>query len=462
MSVLTSCCWLRPLLLAIVLNLSALADRAAAAAEESPESCDELALRAVPRDKAARAALLRELAGARERCLAHPAFLATLGGALLDDGDIEHALLWLERALLLDPNLLGARADLALALAAGGDRHALDELVREWGSRTDVPPALVERLAQAVVAGSPASRWAVSREMTVLAGYESNLNQSPRLAELTITPPGGGPIDLPLLQALKPRPGGALLADGAVQAGYRQGDSAWWLAGVSAVGRVAPGNAETGWHLVQAAASYVLTGQPWRLRFAAAELWYGGSLADPYRLDRFAVTFELDARGCLNRAQVEAERRRYAQVSVGDGRLRGLQVSVQCALDASSRWLGSVSGRYGTDEPTDGRRAGGEQIRWSLGLRLQGRIAAQRTLDLGLRYGEIRDAEGYSPLLQNNAPRRQRQLQTAAELTQALGHANSGRPVLAVLQVQGLRQRSNIRLFSYDSLSVYSGLRWQW
>ena len=434
-----------------------------AARAETVLSCDELALQAVPRDRAARAEHLRLLEQARQRCLAHPAFLAALGGALLDDGDLDQALLWLERALLLDPTLLGARADLALALAAGGDRRALVDLVQEWGSRTDVPLGLVERLAQAMAADRlPAqSRWTVLRELTLLAGYENNLNQSPRLAELTITPPGG-PIDLPLLEALEPRPGGALMADAKFQAGYRADDRQWWLAGISAVGRLAPSVGETDWHVVQVAGSHLFEARPWRFRLAASELWYGGQLAEPYRLDRLSLSVERDLGHCLGRSQVDGERRHQRRTPVGDGRLLGIQLSAQCALDAPRRWLGTVTGRYGIDRPTDDGRAGGDQSRWGIGLRLQGQMAEQRRLDAALRYGDIRDALGYSPLLLNNARRRQRPLQFGVEIAQPLALVlGAGGPNL-VLQLQGLRQRSNLELFDYRALAIYGGVRWQW
>src|SRR5690606_22160978 len=109
-------------------------------------ACDAVAATPWPLTLAGRQVLLRRLEAMRERCMDRPAFLAMLGGAWLEDGDPAQALVWLERALLLDPDSLPARADHALALAALGEPAALRELALEWQRRPDMPALLRARI----------------------------------------------------------------------------------------------------------------------------------------------------------------------------------------------------------------------------------------------------------------------------------------------------------------------------
>ena len=81
--------------------------------------------------------------------------------------------------------------------------------------------------------------------------------------------------------------------------------------------------------------------------------------------------------------------------------------------------------------------------------------------DLTLRYTQVDDLEGYSPLLENNLKRITRPLQFGIELArpadEALLHGAD-----YVLQLQGIRQGSNLPLFAYTSVAAFGGLRWRW
>ena len=81
--------------------------------------------------------------------------------------------------------------------------------------------------------------------------------------------------------------------------------------------------------------------------------------------------------------------------------------------------------------------------------------------DATLRSSEVRDDQGYNVLLENDARRWLRQYQFSAELIYrptlpALADAQ------AVLQIHMVRQASNLPLFAYGALSLYTGLRWGW
>ncbi len=109
-------------------------------------TCAEQSRANWPESLTARRARIAELQRLRHLCIDDAAFLALLGAMLLEDGDAEQALVWLERSLLLDPDSLGARVDHALALAALGQPGALKEVADALRTRGDVPPALRARL----------------------------------------------------------------------------------------------------------------------------------------------------------------------------------------------------------------------------------------------------------------------------------------------------------------------------
>ena len=110
-----------------------------------PDLCGDLSQAAWPTGASARRARLQRLDLVRQLCASHGPFLAALGALWLEEGEPNQALLWLERALLLDPGNLGAQADHALALAALGEPAALAELAKAWAGRTDVPAALRDK-----------------------------------------------------------------------------------------------------------------------------------------------------------------------------------------------------------------------------------------------------------------------------------------------------------------------------
>ena len=233
-------------------------------------SCDMLAASAWPRSKAERDELLLRLEAARQACTNHAPFLATLGGNWLEAGQPDQAVLWLERALMLDPDQLAAQADYALALSALGDSTARRDLLERWAQRNDIPRLVWLRLqgtnGAVAAAGNgqaaASSRWAQIREFGLYAGYESNLDRSPRLTELTLTPPDGT-VQLPLAQPIKPRQGSAAVAELSWQTAYSPRQGSLLQFGLIGTARAAPTQSETDWNYLQFAASI---GQRWRVK----------------------------------------------------------------------------------------------------------------------------------------------------------------------------------------------------
>lgn len=435
-------------------------------------ACGQLARAPWPRQPSGRRAHLQRLESIRFQCVGDADFLAALGALWLEEGEPNQALIWLERALLLDPGHLGAQADLALGLAAIGQPTALDELVTSWQRRTDIPGALRQRLLAAKGA-SPSDplppvrlgqtsdgRWVSYLEATVLAGYESNLDHSPRLNELTLTPPGG-PVDQPLATPLVPRRGMTSSMDLSWQLASSPQAGQIWRVGANVSGRSTPTEHKTDWHHVQAAGSGSRQWGPWRGQVELSATWIGGALNEPYRLLRLSATGERQAMGCTLRLALEGERRTQSVTTSADSQANSILWSSQCPAPGLTGWAWGAAVRAGIDRPLDADRPGGIQRLWSLGGRLSGTLGPASRLDLNLRFSRVADDDGYSVLLEDNARRRLLQSQLSVEWTRGLAQAGWSHADL-IVQVQAIRQRSNLALFRFDSASAYAGLRWAW
>lgn len=454
------------------------APAAAAPPQAVPIRCDALASSVWPRTTIERRRLIDRLSDGRDACKDHAAFLALLGALWLDEGDPDQALLWLERALLIDPGQLGAQADHALALAAQGDHSARQELLSAWRGRADVPAVVLARL-QAMAPSSQAGggaagnggngsggqqteRWLHVRELTVAHGYESNLNQSPRLNELTITPPDDPPLTLPLPEPQTPRPGQASVLELGWQSAYTPANGYLLQAGVQAVGRSAPGNHDTDWHSVQGALAMIGRWSGWRASLHWTGTWFGGNLNQPYKAHRASAQLETVHWQCQHRWSLDHERRTQAGGEfLNTGQSLGLSLAALCPV-GTSRWMAGLALRAAEDRPFDDQRPGGTQRQVSAGLRLLGPLPGDLRLEVSLRYTRSRDAEGYNPLLADGARREMTPRSLAVELTRPVDLAAGGVSGEMLLQVQGVRQGSNIPLFKYSAITGLVGGRLRW
>lgn len=395
-----------------------------------------------------------------------------LGAHWLEEGDATRALLWLERALLLAPDLLGAQADYALALLALGERSPRDELLQQWQGRADVPPSIRDRLARADErprrpppgaastgeTAQPPARWAHAGEVELLAGYDSNLDQSPRLDEFVITPPGG-PIAIPITQ--RPRAGSATALEASWQLGHSPAPGWIVQTGVHASGRHSPDQPATDWWAVRLAAGAALRLDGWRLQLQTGGSWTQGPLGDPYRIARVSLALEREALGCQQRFTLDHDRRDDRGDGIDGGRILAAGWSALCAVEPLARLRLGLSVAHADDQPTDARRPGGRQRQQTLGLRAQAPLGGGWSADLALRLQWARDERGYDPLLADGARRWLRPLQLGLQLTRR-AELGLARDADWLLQFQAGRQRSNLAVFRYELFSFYGGLRFRY
>lgn len=450
-------------------------------AEERPiaaaVSCLHDELMRWPATVVARKALIARLNGVRLACMEDAAFLALLGALQLEDDDIEQALIWLERSLLLDSDNLSAQADFVIAMFRRGEPGPAMALALAWADRDDVPVPLRGRLSQVLArrAGllarsvtAVAVGWSHQADVALLYGHENNLDRSPQLSELTLTVPDGS-IVLPVVSA--PRQGRAWLATAAYQFAWSSGQRLALRGGLSASARRSSRQGSTDWEQQQAAlgGTFQAAGLRWSLDHQA--IWVGGPLGDPFHQARTVLMAEWATGTCRLRASYDDEQRRQSRRRDLDAQYQGGVAGLQCALYDSRIGLG-MSLRGGRDSPRTPDRPGGDQQVSALGLRGVVLLAASWRLELNLRQTLSRDSAGYSALLENNAVRWLRLSQATAELTIPLnrytafvetgGNGQTGSTLELLIQIQAARQRSNLPLFVYRADSAYTGLRWTW
>lgn len=422
-----------------------------------------------PEGLTARRARIAELQRLRPQCLDDAAFLALLGALLLDDGDAEQALVWLERSLLLDPDSLGARVDHALALAALGEPGPLEEIANALRRRADVPPALRARLYPSEQRSAfvwPPVRlghalrpsWGAQGEISLVTGHEGNLDRSPRLSELTLTLPDGVLV-LPVES--QPRSGAASLGAAALQLAYAPQAATVLRTGVILAARAASSQRATDWHQWQWAASAGHTFNGLRGQLDLSVGGIGGPLGEPYALRRLGLSVETQLQDCRVRVTLEREQRIQSATANLDSRTDAWLASLQCPSPVGQGWHWLLDLRAGRDQPDSPDRPGGLQRASAAGLRLAGTAWRGALLELALRTGTARDALGYSPLLDNNAPRRMALHQLSVEMALPLHRADTQR-LEAIFKWQAAYQSSNLPLFRYRANSAYGGLRWLW
>lgn len=442
---------------------------------------------------------LDQMLAALPQCQTNARFLFNLGYRLNREGRYAEALDHLERALMLDPDLKGARIDFALALAGSGDAPAalalIDELLRDPELPEPLVPVLrrqqrqLDRLARDTAAlassgaplptagtagadGGPGGGLRVRKTAAVRLGHDSNLLGAPNLSSLTLTAPGGGALTLPLDGSLLARAGLYLRADASLELSATGHGGVNHEAVLNLQARRSPSednaNARQYELFYEGSRPAARDGAPGH--YAQASL--GGleiNTGVRYRVLRLAgggewgglwPTRRPGVESCSTRLGAELQDRELASTPVLSGRYLAGTVQWRCAPPDGRYW--QVAAQYGQDTPKDSSRPGGRQTQYS--LRLTGVWPLRPWLPwaggsalLDLEYTHTRDRNGYSPLLANGAARRAGRTSARAEWQHALGRSAQG-----VLGVQWLHQAANIELFAQRSWGPYAGVRLAW
>ena len=400
-----------------------------------------------------RAAALHRLDAHAQACAGDAAWHAQRGALLLELGRAAEAAEHLERALLLDPLLAGARIDYADALAALGDLDAASELAIGLLRLPDLPATarrhLEARLRHWREADPHATApWQRRIEIAAQLGWERNLNGGPAADTILLTPPEGN-IELPVAAAQRPRAGAAVQTSAEVQALRPLGDD-WslFLRGHLRLRDAARGDSD---YLISSFDAYLLhrrNSQETSLQLTRLDQRFGDRhlLAET----RLATQHQWLDYACRPRLGIDVARRDYPATPQLGGAQFGLRVGVMCVQGA---WRTDLDLRAAADRPLRAGRPGGGQ-RW---LELQWSATWQGSgyrADASASLGQVHDREGYSPLLENGQAREILRQGVRIELARLLAPQWE-----AVLSGEHFRQRANLGIFELDNHGLYFGVR---
>lgn len=392
---------------------------------------------------------------ARAATCAHDADFLAWHGALLNRlGRFQAAADQLERALLLDPRLMGARIDYAEALAATGQAVAARQLLQEVLHQPGIPPAIAGAIARSLGHVQDASRgWQRTGGFTLRAGYDSNLNRATHVTSLALTLPGGE-VALPLDKKSRAYSGASHLVEIQGQAVRRLDNGQHLHLYGELRQRISPG--VNGMDTMQADFAalwrlpYGATRNERSLVLAAGNLAYGGH--EVYRYLRLSLARDWGKiQACQPYVGVDAEQRGYPGNPLLDHRFLQLQSTWVCGSGYP------INLQFGLGrEQADGTRPGGDA--WRLGTR----ITALRPVGAGqiegeLRYGLRHDDNAYSPLLGGGAALRVHSLSGRVEYRRNISPAWQ-----ALVSLETGAQYANLALFDLRNTAVHAGLRLRW
>ncbi len=407
------------------------------------------------------------------------------GTRALAEQRYEDARVALREAIRLDPDFAGAWLDLALATYGAGDLAQAEELLDTLEARFTVPlplAALIADLRRQIEAhaapSAPADVWAWRRRLTAALGHDSNANTGLAFGELTLTVPGSALV-LPLARGVRAR-ADHFAQTGLAMAGSRlHGDGALELTG-SVNGRrnadvidfdtveLRAGIAWASRAPLPAGGLWGALPGPWRLRAEVEQLRLGGSaLAEQLVL---GAEHRWPARPCHPLAGVELEWLHYPAVHSLDTTTLWLVGTVHCPLPlgpasrdlALQLRLGQARARYGPDSSS--ARPGGDsrhlQVTAAHEWAWIGATGTQ-TLQVLAQWERLRDSDGYSPLLDNNA-RRSLDRSTFGLTWSVPLPVGADRGWRAIIGAQQFRQSANLRPFDLTDRMVQVGIERQW
>ena len=382
-----------------------------------------------------------------------PAYNALLAEAALAASRPAVATLALERLVLLEPNNAGAWLDLATTSAALGDAETALRALDALESGFPIPPGIgvVIRTLRARLASDAPGARSVRWRAGLMFGHDSNVNGGLAARSLLLTPVGG-PVELPVDQAYRPRPSNQWLATvDAVGALPSPLGTLEWRAAFSDRQRLEAREFDTREASVAVAGSIGERGRAyWLAEFRRMEL--GGQLLLNQPRLRATREFPEVTFGCIPSASGEVEVRRHrAGLSPYDARIFWVDGGLRCPAGpgAASAVLRLGDDRGGADRP------GGNARRHELSLAWQGTLRPGLDLLAGVTFAGSRDAQGYSPLLADGAARTTDRVTTRAELTWKIAG-----PWRAVAAAEHTRQGSNLGLFGLSQTVLMTGLRW--
>lgn len=395
------------------------------------------------------------LAPLLSQCSESPEYFALLGTAQLRGGNLVQALETLELALLLDSGNGAALVDYAEVLFQQGQVFAAIEINEQLLSRQDLPADLRDPLRDRQ------RRWrnftrATGYELSILGGYDDNLNSAPLARQLALTLSGESVL-LQVSPDFRPNSGAYL---NLAFAGTRNTASPNLATRLSGQVRGRFGE-ESAHELVQASTRFVLAERAdetrWNIEFGLDHLVFGAnSLFSSADVRASYLMAGGEVCGAYPRAAVQY------QTYHGQSWLSGVESKLGLGLDCNvliqgyrDRLGAEVSALYNKELKSG--RLGGDRQGWQLN------VGWQRQLGLGValfQYTHTRmyDQEGYSPLFSGGIERDERRDSVYFQYRRPIPVLGSQAQILANVYYHS--QRNTIDLFQTRGTSAEIGISW--
>ncbi len=398
-----------------------------------------------------------------------PLFDYQLGIAALEASQPAVAQQALERAVLVRPDFAGAWIDLALAHARLGEGEVAQQIIAHVESSFDVPLPLRDqlRLLRAeldkphVRLARSTPNWLGERNgyLQLSTGHDSNANLGLASSVFSLTPIGGPPLQVAIPPSAR-----------AVSDSFAQLRGDWQQVlklGVRQTGRLyltgqyKDFTALKDYSLGDAALTYTHEYAWSQLRGWAVEGVAGvrGITIGGHRMATnltAGVGLVAYARDCRWGARMVSETRDFGISGYVDADVPSLTLSTTCSQEKSQA---SVVLSFARDEPR-ALRAGGRTDRLELGIHYAHQLAPRLMMTAFGAFGVYRDAQGYSPLLENGA---QRQVTRTSARLAWFWQFNPSHPEWQLhAELEHLQDRSNLEIFNVRNTRVSAGLRYQY
>jgi hypothetical protein len=396
------------------------------------------------------------------QCQRDAPYLAALGNVLNKKGRYAEASDHLERALMLAPDLKGAKLDYAISLAGTGDTDSAGALLDDLLADPAVPAQLrtaMER-QRALWAGT---NWRSTVLLTARIGHDSNLLGAPDLSSLTLTFPGQSVL-LPLDASAQARAGTYNRADLQLELQKRTAAGGEFDSFISVRDRHSGAVPEADSRQYDA----VVEHSTYQRQAKASGFYVGASasLLDAalgIRYNAYGLSAGLGnsrwVSGCDVRSGLEWQQRKYLSNDLLSGRDTGLAGSIACERP-NVQWL--LSAKAGVDAARSADRAGGDQTQYSLRAAMVTpafgpKVLAKGQLWADIELGESRDHTGFSALLESGRLRVVRRSSGRIEYQYPFANRLQG-----IAGAELVVQRSSIALFANRSWGPYLALRSAW
>lgn len=400
-------------------------------------------------------------------CLSSADFLAYYGATQLRTGRVNDALDTLERALLLNPNHGAAQMDYAQALFYNGDPFAAQSLNQHLLSNKNLPPVIRQQI-QANQAKLNGLLNTFSHQFNVSSGYDTNLNTSPNISQLTLTLDGEEWL-VALAEGMESRSGSVLRLGATSRYMQRSANTSQSVQlGISS--RLSENSADQQHQLTTRYQHQyaLLNGGDLKHDVALIGLQHGHK---PIFVTLEARQEWLTAKnynqtssnqisnGLAGACQFNPQHTLGYQDFLSRSYLNAVEYRLMPALHCGFAALNnadlSLSAGVLFNYALDAQRAGGNRLGQEVTAHWQQPLPVGR-LSLQVRYSRWQDAQGYSGTLQNNARREVKCYQaTVAYLVPLTPH------LLLSTQVAAQQQASNLELFEYKSRQIELGINWQ-